>query len=136
MLYNLYKYLKKNSTNEPIVVDADTFFMQFPSELELLFNSMTIQLASDFKEDPSFKSLEMEKAIENWHDPSKTDTFIEWHDEAAKSKMIKQLPRYKVEKGKPTFEEVEEEHRDAYEEAYEENIVFYQLLLKLSKSWK
>lgn len=136
MLYKLYDYLKDKAVNKPIVVDADAFFKNFPGEISLLLNSMRIALISDSQEQLELKPLEMQQAIQKWHDPSKVNTFKDWHEKAAASKKIQLLPQYEVKNGKPTFSEIPSEHRSAYKQAYADNFTFYQLFLETANSWK
>lgn len=135
MLYSLYDYLKDKAVNKPLVVDADIFFKKFPSELNLLLNSMRIVLTNS-QEQPNLEPLGMQQAIQKWHDPSKINTFTDWHEKAAISNKVQLLPQYEVENGKPTFSEIPEEYRGAYQQAYQENFIFYKLFLELANSWK
>lgn len=136
MLYGLYDYLKDKAANKPLVVNADVFFREFPSDLSLLLNSMRIALINDSKEQANLEPLDMQQAIKKWHDPSKVETFTDWHERAAISSEVQLLPQYEVADGKPTFNEIPSEHREAYKQAYQDNFIFYQLFLELANSWK
>lgn len=134
MLYELYIYLLGVAVHAPVIVNADSFFQNFQPELHRLVSSLGASISTSCAIGSDRAQVSTEAVIELWHDPSKPETFLDWHGRAAKEQKLVPLPTYEKVNDKPTFSEIDPAYREGYEKAYFENIVYYQLLLDLIKS--
>jgi hypothetical protein len=68
--------------------------------------------------------------IQEWHEAKFADTTHHWHGDAIRSTGFHKPHTYQVDaQGNPTFEEIEHDYRSSYQNAYNYNKPYYDLLL-------
>jgi hypothetical protein len=130
--YEIFDAIKKHAINKPVLILSEDLYINTKETVETFCKNVEI----DFNE----KSLEwsnlgtdFDGTIE-WQEIKNKEITHHWHGDAIRSTKFSKPEDYKVDdNGNPTFAEVKNEHLDLCKQAYNDNLLYYNLMLKACK---
>lgn len=127
--YEIFQAVKANSPNKPTIIFSEDLY-QYPEETVRTFcHHLDIPFSKEcFKWDSLSDDF---CGYKEWHKIKHKEHIHHWHGEAIKSSGFKKPTQYLVDEyGGPTFAEISnEKDHDDWIHIYEQNLIFYNLLL-------
>jgi hypothetical protein len=127
-LHSFGQELKQRGCRSPLIIKSEDLAANTSETVKAMCEYLDIPFKP---ESLQWKDLsENFVKFEGWYTIELTDCAKHWHGDAIKSTNFTKPLTYAVdETGKPTFEEIiNPAHREICVKAYEENLVYYQLL--------
>lgn len=124
----LFTLVKDHAVHRPIIILAEDLY-NLPEET---ISQLCQQLGIKFQPQAlQFSPVDLETLSMKWHELKHSDHSLVWHQKGMESMSIQVPEQYEVDgQNNPTFSEVREEHQEFVRKAYEENLTFYQEVLK------
>jgi len=127
--YEIFQDIKKRGANFPIIIYSEDLYTRPSDTVKYLCKHIGIP----FKESSlHWSDLGENFSGEPWSEIKHKELARHWHREAMRSTKFTTPSKYQVDTaGYPTFSEIKDvAHRTICKKAYQENLVFYNLLLK------
>ena len=129
--YELYQEICTHARNKPLILRTEDLYTNPRATIEQFCAHVGIEF---FEHALSWENLGEDFTGAAWHETKKEQQTHHWHDAAIISTHFTTPATYTVDAdGKPTFAEIHnEQHLRLCKQAYEDNMVYYQLMLALA----
>lgn len=132
--YEIYQSVKKMGANPPLIIFSEDLY-DYPQEtVERFCHQLNIPFKEEFLH---WKNLgENFSGFEEWNEIKLPSKLKQWHSTAIQSEGFQPARKNNVDSnGCPTFIEIENlQDRKKCQEAYKENVIFYQKFIDEAKS--
>jgi hypothetical protein len=128
-LFEIYSDVQARSVHKPVIILSEDLYTKPRETIEQFCKAVDIP----FKEEAlSWQDLgEHFTGDKEWSEIKHKNFTQHWHGDAIRSTAFGKPTEYEVDAdGKPTFDEVAPEHRQAFQDAYEVNLAYYNKLLE------
>lgn len=128
-LYEVYKLLEGKTVHKPLIIYSEDLYQNPEKTIAKFCDTVGILFEPDSL---SWNNMGNNFTGKEWCEDKSPSEIYHWHGEAIKSSGFTQPTSYKEDSnGNPTFEEIiDPEHRIMCIKAYEENMVYYNLIKK------